>query len=75
MAELIGGTLLGKVEMEAGFGLNMLIIMVITEICLPKEMLGVVCNQFWMKSATVPQVLVIRLSWCQDNGKGHMQKD
>ena len=41
MAELIGGTLLGKVEVEAGLGLNMLIILVDTEIFLPKEMLGV----------------------------------
>ena len=40
MAELIGGALLGKVEIEAGLGLNMLIILVDTKIFLPENMLG-----------------------------------
>ena len=40
MAELIGGALLGKVEIEAGLGLNMLIILVDTKIFLPENLLG-----------------------------------
>ena len=40
MAELIGGVMLGKVEIEAGLGLNSLIILVDTERFLPRELLG-----------------------------------
>ena len=39
MAELLGGALLGKVEIEAGLGLNMLIILVDTKIFLTENIL------------------------------------
>ena len=40
MAELIGGVMLGKVEIEAGLGLNTLILLVDTERFLSKNLLG-----------------------------------
>ena len=40
MAELIGGVMLGKVEIEAGLGLNSLILLVDTERFIPRDKLS-----------------------------------
>ena len=47
MAELIGGVMLGKVEVEAGLGLNSLIILVDTERFIPR---GKSLLELWVTS-------------------------